>query len=310
MKKRRGYVLVSLILIFGILIVSATLNSAHLPGDIKLLLNGNEKTLQEAISGNLLVNYPTIESSLSTFLFSHSPEEIWIKAGNTESTLKDSITSGRLCSGGNSAPTTSYSTQITIGHYANEIDYNGGTLQSAADAGSICTQCTETCSNLGYSCGTQTVCGKQVNCGGCPTYQYCSASARCECNPFTCPSGWTPTRFGDYCACKKNFVNPKVNGYYLIGKSSYNSGDNNFNRFCWEKCNEYSGQGLINYYPGDDCPPFSTIRFGGVISGSSGPVITAVQMFSDCEWVTFTTQGYTSQIECVCLNQEMYPSGT
>lgn len=308
MKKRGVYVLVSLILISGILIVSATLNSAHLPEDIKLFLNGNEKTFQEAIEENLLVNHPTIGPSLSTFLFSHSPEEIWIKAGNTESTLKDSITSGRLCSGGNDFPTTSYTNTISLGHYANEIGYNGGTLQSAADVGNICSQCAETCSNLGYSCGTQTVCGEQVNCGTCLTYQYCSTSAKCECESFTCPSGWTPTLFGDHCACKKNFVNPKVDGHYLIGKSSYNSGDKDFNRFCWEKCNEYSGQGLINYYPAENCPPFSTTRFGNVEMGSSGPVITAVHIDS-CEWAPFTTQGYTSQIECVCLKQDMYPLG-
>ena len=36
--------------------------------------------------------------------------------------------------------------------------------------------CVATCSDLGYSCGMQTVCGQSVNCGTCPFGQYCSSA--------------------------------------------------------------------------------------------------------------------------------------
>jgi hypothetical protein len=36
--------------------------------------------------------------------------------------------------------------------------------------------CDATCSDLGYSCGTQTVCGQSKDCGLCPSGQYCSAA--------------------------------------------------------------------------------------------------------------------------------------
>ncbi len=36
--------------------------------------------------------------------------------------------------------------------------------------------CAATCSDLGYSCGMQNVCGQSVNCGTCPSGQYCSAA--------------------------------------------------------------------------------------------------------------------------------------
>jgi len=62
----------------------------------------------------------------------------------------------------------------------------------ACEGGNCIVPCTDTCSSLGYNCGTRTVCGVSTNCGDCPTGEYCN-TVRNECvecvNDDECPSG-------------------------------------------------------------------------------------------------------------------------
>lgn len=52
--------------------------------------------------------------------------------------------------------------------------------------------CTSNCENLGYQCGTQTVCGRSVNCGVCPDipngFSQCNGLGRCSISG--CNYGW------------------------------------------------------------------------------------------------------------------------
>jgi len=43
-------------------------------------------------------------------------------------------------------------------------------------------QCTDTCSSLGYNCGTQTICGVSVNCGTCGVGNVCASNGQCTSN--------------------------------------------------------------------------------------------------------------------------------
>ena len=45
--------------------------------------------------------------------------------------------------------------------------------------------CTDTCSSLGFECGTQTVCGQSVDCGTCPAGETCTAGI-CEVVEYQC----------------------------------------------------------------------------------------------------------------------------
>ncbi len=45
----------------------------------------------------------------------------------------------------------------------------------SSGGGSSTPSCTDTCSSLGYACGTQTVCAKSTNCGSCGTGYYCNS---------------------------------------------------------------------------------------------------------------------------------------
>jgi len=39
--------------------------------------------------------------------------------------------------------------------------------------------CTDTCSSLGYECGTHTICGTEINCGTCQPYATCTSGGTC-----------------------------------------------------------------------------------------------------------------------------------
>ena len=47
-------------------------------------------------------------------------------------------------------------------------------------------ECTDTCSNLGYECGSPTICGTTTNCGSCLLSETCNATLQCE---ITCGNG-------------------------------------------------------------------------------------------------------------------------
>ena len=58
-----------------------------------------------------------------------------------------------------------------------------GTLNCSSSCGfntTLCVApCTDTCSSLGYICGTQTICGVSTNCGTCGTGYACNSSGKC-----------------------------------------------------------------------------------------------------------------------------------
>jgi hypothetical protein len=64
-------------------------------------------------------------------------------------------------------------------------DCQGGSFQLSSDCGNnccvggTCVICTDTCSSLGYECGTQTVCGQPQDCGTCESGHNC-VSGNCE----------------------------------------------------------------------------------------------------------------------------------
>ena len=62
------------------------------------------------------------------------------------------------------------------------------TLQPSQKDSPTVSLCTNTCSSLGYNCGTQTICGESVNCGTC-------VGGNCifgECISYTCGNGGVP----------------------------------------------------------------------------------------------------------------------
>jgi len=68
--------------------------------------------------------------------------------------------------------------------------------------------CTDTCSSLGYQCGTQSVCSKDVNCGTCNDGYTCSTNSTCIKNPQNCTD--TCSTFGYNCGIR-NICNISTN---------------------------------------------------------------------------------------------------
>jgi hypothetical protein len=53
------------------------------------------------------------------------------------------------------------------------------TSPQTCNNGVCATSCTDTCSSLGYNCGTRTICGISTNCGSCSTGQTCNSAGKC-----------------------------------------------------------------------------------------------------------------------------------
>ncbi len=195
MKKRQIYIIfISLILLTGILIVSAAINvdktkAYHSGSNVNLSITGSsERNLQQVINSNRLMGGYNYGSS-SKINPGHNISEIWVSVNGNEKTLQNALITG-LC--GNGILTTKYSTpNLLVYQYANEINITiSGTemsLQDAIDTGKFCSSwdtgsCTGTCGGT----GTRTVyCkrsdGVQIADGFCPAATKPSTSCTPPC---------------------------------------------------------------------------------------------------------------------------------
>ena len=173
LNKNYRYILAGvLIIIFSVLIVNALISGTkHSQTNILVNVDGYTMTLQEAINNNYLKQgavSPLGVVGPTSISVGHLPSEILVSVDGSEMTLAAAIAGAGLC-GSTSIP---YTGSINPGHRASEIEVIIGgstkTLQAAIDGGDFC--CTDTCSSLGYTCGTYTICGVSVNCGVC---EYC-----------------------------------------------------------------------------------------------------------------------------------------
>lgn len=65
--------------------------------------------------------------------------------------------------------------------------------------------CTDTCSSLGYQCGTQTVCGQSADCGACPSGQSCNSTGKCvTITTAACTTGQIKCEGTTYFTCVNN----------------------------------------------------------------------------------------------------------
>ncbi len=74
--------------------------------------------------------------------------------------------------------------------------------------------CLETCSNLGYDCGQHLVCGRMVNCGGCPPIAHGYSECNYEtggCSITGCDYGWRDCDGIYYNGCEVNLLLDKNN---------------------------------------------------------------------------------------------------
>jgi len=164
--------LLFIILFLGTFFVKAAVNVDHSTSEFKIKIDGVDRTLQYAITYNLLRGLHTYSIPPIILGPGHGPDEIWVSTDTGEKNLDDALsTLGELCK---SSPTTSYSGPTNPSdlskayHYASEIEVSLGTsFQDAVDSGQFC--CTfQTCASLGKACGTWS--------DGCGGTLYCTTS--------------------------------------------------------------------------------------------------------------------------------------
>ncbi len=249
LKKRQIYIIfISLILLTGILIVSAAINvdktkAYHSGSNVNLSITGSsERNLQQVINSNRLMGGYNYGSS-SAPNPGHNASEIWVSVNGNEKTLQNALITG-LC--GNGTLTTKYSTpNLLVYQYANEINITISetemSLQNAIDTGKFCSSwatgsCTGTCGGT----GTRTVyCkrsdGAQLADGWCISGSKPSSSCTPTCwqrgNPFrwcytgqpcNYPSGPCPVKMCD------DGKSPYLEGYEMkeptVGSSCSSAG--------------------------------------------------------------------------------------
>ncbi len=129
----------------------------------------------------------------------------------------------------------------TCGNYDSDecLEWNSAV---ACESGKVCssgecvTQCTDTCSSLNYQCGTQTICGQEVNCGTCSNGMNCNLGM-CE---FSAPTQQTvflkfdtngsyeDNSGNDFYATCSGVECPKWDAQGKVGGAYYFDGTNNF----------------------------------------------------------------------------------
>jgi hypothetical protein len=112
--------------------------------------------------------------------FSENPDSIWI------STISPVITTGDLAGKQPTNKNVEIIEAINGKSYADGkkiLKDNDGTMEDGSEivlGTTGTTTCTDTCSSLGYQCETQTVCGKNVDCGTCTVAgQTCNSLGKC-----------------------------------------------------------------------------------------------------------------------------------
>lgn len=204
MIKKRYFIFVFLIffLFGGIFIINAAVDKTkawHSGDNIWVKIDNTDRTLQYAITNNLLTGSHSYASSSTTA--GHSADQIWASLNGVEKTLMNFLsastpTTNKLCDSSPGTLTTSYSSSPTdkskAYHFTNQIEVNVGgimSLQEAIDNGKFnpsnfgqncppgdancinpgTIQCDEiTCSGSykasGTNCGTNLACDGNGNC--------------------------------------------------------------------------------------------------------------------------------------------------
>ena len=138
MQLKRGIIFFAiLVLVFSMFSVNARI--MHLSNDVRVLIDGEGRTLSSAVSGGFLIGQR--DSGDPQFISNpgHSSNEIWISIDGSEMTLKEGISSpGGLCGSMNIDSYSSLSIPPLF-HLATEIELlSGKTLQQAINDGDFC----------------------------------------------------------------------------------------------------------------------------------------------------------------------------
>lgn len=210
--------------------------AAHDSNQVKISINGNTKTLQEAMGSGQLKN--KLSSSNATTTKGHTTDTIYLSINGEEKTLKQALeTSYGLCA----TTSSSYTQQIIFGHTASEIEIEINsqtiTFQEAINQGEFCTYswhtnswgtCSKSCGsgtqtrtvycqtqdgtqvNDNKCTGTKPATSRTCNTGACTKYfssvcvnnrgiEYCSQSAAnafCKYKGYAKATGWSKTGGG------------------------------------------------------------------------------------------------------------------
>jgi len=155
MNKKRIFLISSLILITGILVVTAATIS-HSSSKVLVTFGNYKMSLQEASNegtGGYLVQGvapPASSGEITSLSDGHDASEIWVSVDGTESTLQTALDGSGLC--GSTAITGYDDYNLNPGHLATEIPYGTSNLQAAIDAGDFCA-CDLSCAP--YTCESQ-----------------------------------------------------------------------------------------------------------------------------------------------------------
>lgn len=169
-----------LILVLGVISAYSSSGNDHGGGSILVKINSYFMTLQEAISGEYLVDNGAVPFfNLTTQIFgnSHDFDNIYVSVDGVESSLNDAIEGSGLCG----ASVSLYGLEIIFGHSGNDINITIGgvdkSLQDAINDGDFCSD----------DCLTQIM---DVGSGQTASFL---AIANGLTQIVTCPSGYTGT---------------------------------------------------------------------------------------------------------------------
>lgn len=199
MKIKKGNVfLIFILLIMGIFVITAAVDKTKQwhssDSNIKLIVDGSEKTLQTAIDNRLFLGSHVYSSPSLVPAGGHNVDSIWVSVKDGEMNLLQALSStNRVCPA--SIPKTTYSSQSipNPSHLATEIEISINdsqmSLQDAINSRVFCYSWTTNLTSCNASCGggvRNTYCnhnGVQVE------DVYCSFSGTkpsVSCNPQVC----------------------------------------------------------------------------------------------------------------------------
>jgi parallel beta-helix repeat protein len=96
------------------------------------------------------------------------------------------------------------------------------------DSSSTAASCSNTCSSLGYTCGTQSVCGESVNCGTCETWYTCNSTGQCVapvCGDTICNGAETCNSCSADCGtCISTCTTLSASGKYMLTSNVTSTG--------------------------------------------------------------------------------------
>jgi hypothetical protein len=229
--KKRGCIILGLfILIIGIFTIYAEVieeRGWHSADEILITVNSYTMTLQEAINYDVFIKGANTSYTTKIPNPGHNAEEIWIFVKGNEMNLQDAIlmTDG-LC--GKDFPSSSYSGNISLGQFANEIKISfGKSLQDAINSGELVSinggwskwsdwsDCSVECGG-GTRIRTRTCTNPKPSCRG--TNCVGGSSETQSCNTQSCSTTWTWQSF-TYVSCYPSTCSGDPCDWSRVGKS-------------------------------------------------------------------------------------------